>query len=40
MNSSLLNRIAIRLILTPPPAKVLGGASTGKSNVIVTGPLA
>jgi hypothetical protein len=40
MNKSILNRNVIRLILTPPPAEALGGASIGKSTVNVTGPLA
>jgi hypothetical protein len=40
MSSTLSIRNAIRLILTPPPAEVLGGASIGKPNVIVIVPLA
>jgi hypothetical protein len=40
MNGSLLDRNAIRLILTAPPAKALSGVSTERSHVIVTTPLA
>jgi hypothetical protein len=38
MNTLLLDRNLIRLILTAPPAKVLCGVSIERSQVIITAP--
>jgi hypothetical protein len=38
MNSLVLDRNVIRLILTAPPAKALRGVPTEGSHVIITAP--